>query len=214
MEAKIGKSYLTKIPHEKGEITFQYPAFGGTFGSVAEKIDKDGLKRPASPEVASLVYDAWKNPKGNFESEILDILSNDWLWEFTGNLYLPKSNDGVNNGVIIEYDPKIINGRLSMNKNSLMKRLNENDPKVKFVPFGYKIESQTPKDLGKNPYIVARYGEEGAEKIAEIASNYNPNPYLWSFGSVSMDVAKVSALVFDFGGDSWGGDGYAFGVVK
>ena len=107
MEAKIGKSYLTKIPHEKGEITFQYPAFRGTFGSVAKQIDKDGLKRPTSPEVASLVYDAWKNPKGNFELEILDILRNNGLWEFTGNLYLPKSKDEINNGVIIEYDPKI-----------------------------------------------------------------------------------------------------------
>ncbi len=221
MEAKIGKSYLTKIPHEGGKLTFQYPAFKGTFGDVAEQIDKEWLKRPTSPEIASLVYDAWKNPKGEYESEVLDILRKNWIWEFTGNFYLPKSNDEINNGVIIEYNPRVVNGRLSMDKNYLVKRLNENDPNVRFVLFGYKIEGQTPKELEKNPYIVARYGEEGAEKIAEIASKHSSNPYLWSFGSVDKETVRVSVLNGNFNGSGLNVDGdgrddnnkgYSFGV--
>ena len=222
MKAKIGKSYLAEIPHEGNEIAFQYPAFRGTYGNVAEQIDKEGLKRPTSPETASLIHYAFQNPKGQYESEIIDILRNNWLWEFTGNLYLPKSNEEINNGVILETNPTIEKGKLKMNKDSLIKRLQENDSLVKFVPFGYKTGEQTASELGKNPYIIARYGEEGAEKVAKIISKYKVNPYLYSFDSVDEEKIRISALGGggSFGlrlsviGDYWCDDegGHAFGV--
>lgn len=222
MEARVGKTYLTDIPHGKGNLTFQYPAFKGTYGSVAEAIDKAGLKRPGSSETASLVYDAFQNPEGEYESEIRGILKNNWLWEFTGNLYLPKSEEEVNKGVIIVANPQIVSGKLAMSKDSLTERLRENDPLVKFVPFGYKTGEQTTLELLKNPYIIARYGEEGADKIAQIASNYKKNPKLWSFDSVNEEIARMSALGGGWNFDAWldviGNDlydyyvGRAFGV--
>ena len=224
MEAKIGKSYLTEIPHEGEKITFQYPAFKGYYGNVAKEIDKENLKRPNSPETASLIYDAFQNKDGKYESEIIKILNDKYFWEFTGNLYLPKSNEGVNNGVIIEHNPKIENGKVSMNKNDLIKRLQENDSNVKFVPFGFRIGEQTIGELEKNEYIVARYGEEGAAKIAKIASQYNGKPFLWSFNSVDEKIQRLSALdrYWSFGdrlivdGLFWGDGvrGHAFGVCK
>jgi hypothetical protein len=224
MKAKIRKSYLTEIPHEGGKLTFQYPAFRGYYGDVAEQIDKDGLKRPNSPETASLVCDAFQNTKGEYESEIIKILNGAWLLEFTGNFYLPKSNKEINNGVILEYNPKITNGKLDMNKNDLIKRLQKNDSSVKFVPFGYRTGEQNLIELQKNPYIVARYGGEGAQKIAEIASKYKSNPKLWSFDSVDEEKVKMSALIrsWDFSdrlvviGDYWVdyGVGHAFGVCN
>ena len=193
MEVQEGKTYLT-VPHAGGKIAFEYPAFKGTYANVAEQIDKAGLKRPNSAETASLVYDAWKNQKGEKESEIISILKNNWLWEYTGNLYLPKSNEEISNGVILEINPKIINGKLAMDKNSLVQRLKENDPLVKFVPFGFKIKEQNLIELQKNPYIIARYGKEGAEKIAEIASKYKNNPYVNIFNSVNKEETRMSAL--------------------
>ena len=62
-----------KVPHEGGELSFQYPSFKGTYGNVAEQIDKAGLKRPNSAETASLVYDAWKTPEEKYSSEIIQI---------------------------------------------------------------------------------------------------------------------------------------------
>jgi len=222
MKAKIGKLFLTKIPHEGKEITFQHPSFRGYFKNVAEQIDEAGLKRPNSAETASLVYDAFQNPKGEYESEIIEILKDRWFWEFTGNLYLLKSNEEINNGVILKINPKIINGRLDMNKESLIKRLRENDPLVKFVPFGYKIGEQKIFELMKNPYIIARYGEEGAQKIAEISAKYKNNPFLYSFDSVDEEKIRMSALYngWDFGdglnvdGSNWydSDGGRAFGV--
>ncbi|MEK6844742.1 MAG: hypothetical protein AABX44_00645 [Nanoarchaeota archaeon] len=223
MKVQEGKTYLT-VPHERGELTFEYPAFQGTYLQVAEKIDKAGAKRPGSAETASLVYDSWKNPKEKYSSEIIKILKNNWILEFTGNLYLPKSNEEINNGVILEYNPKITNGKLIMNKNSLIKRLKENDHLVKFVPFGYKINEQNLIEFQKNPYITARYGKEGAEKITEVASKHKSEPYLYSFNFVNEEKIRMSALDNDWNfanrldvyGNYWydGDLGHAFGYVK
>ncbi|MEK6844764.1 MAG: hypothetical protein AABX44_00755, partial [Nanoarchaeota archaeon] len=145
----------------------------------------------------------------------------------TGNLYLPKSNEEINNGVILDLDSqnlKFENGKLVMNKNNLIERLKNNDKLVKFVPFGYKTGSQNLSEFQKNLYIIERYGKEGAEKIAEIASNYKNNPYLYSFNSIDEEKVRMSALCLswnfgdrlDVDGNSWGDVvyGLAFGVKK
>ena len=99
---EIEKNYIKmKVPHEGGKLSFQHPAFKGTYGNVAEQIDKEGLKRPNSSETASLVYDAWKNKDEKDLQEIIKILKDNWFWEFTGNLYLPKSNEEINNEFLL-----------------------------------------------------------------------------------------------------------------
>mgnify|MGYP001620150855 CR=1 FL=1 len=221
MKVQEGKTYLT-VPHEGKELTFQHPAFRGTYGNVAKAVDNEALGRPISSETASLVYDAFQNPKGDYESRIIDILKNNLFWEFTGNLYLPKSNEEVSNGVILENNPQIANGRLNMNRQSLIKRLQESDLLVKFVPFGYKTGERSLIELQKNPYIVARYGEEGAQKISEVASKYKKSPVLFSFESVDEEKTRMSALSRNWYlgfrlyvyGINWFvvRDGHAFGV--
>ncbi len=226
MKAQVGgRTYLTKIPHEGGKITFQHPSFRGTYGSLAEKIDMEGLQRPTSAQTASLVYDALQNPKGEYESGIIKILNFFGLIEFNGNLYLPKhEGEEVHNGVIVEANPTIKDGRLVMDRKALTERLKKNDPSVKFVPFGYAVGEQSTSTLAKNPYIIARYGEEGADKIAYLASRYSGKPEVWSFKSVDSEDRFISALYglnwyFDYGlrvDGGWddGDDGRAFGVKK
>jgi hypothetical protein len=211
MKAEIGKSYLRNVPHKGELISFEHPAIKGTYDAVARAIDNNGLNRPTAAQTASLVYDAFQNKDGKYESEIIQILKDAWLWEFTGNLYLPKSKDEYNNGVIIEDNPTISGGKLVMNKNDLVKRLNNKDSNVRFVPFGFKTESQTVKELEKNTYIIGRYGEEGAEKIAEIASEYKGSPYLWSFDSVNGEMTRMSALYRGCCSDLLGVDGSGCG---
>ena len=226
MKAIPGRTYLTEIPHEGGKITFQHPSFRGTYGSLAQQIDADGLQRPTSAQTASLVYDALQNPKGEYEAGILKILKDSWLVEFNGNLYLPKHNgEEIHNGVLVEANPTIENGKLVMNRKSLTERLKKNDPNVKFVPFGYAVGEQSTHTLAKNPYIIARYGEEGADKIADLASKYKKNPHIWSFESVDSEIARMSALddvnlnVVNWlrvNGGNWYVviNGHAFGVKK
>jgi hypothetical protein len=223
MKPEIGKTYLNGIPHNEKEISFQHPAIKGIYANVQEAILKEGLNIPNSAQTASLVYDAFQNKEGQFESEIIKTLKNNWFWEFTGNLYLQKGKGDVQGGVIVQYNPEIKNRKIIMDRSSLTKKLESNDSNIKFVPFGFKIGEQSIKDLEKNPYIIARYGEEGAEKIAKVAYEFKNKPYIWSFDSVDEEKVRVSALVdywvvdgLGVGGDDFGDGnrGLAFGVFK
>jgi hypothetical protein len=216
------------VPYEGKELTFEYPPLKGSYAVIADQFDDRSLRKSSSSEIASLVYDAFENSKWQFESEIIKILNNDFLFEFAGNLYLPKSKEEINNGVLLETDPFISNGRIVMDKASLVKRLYENDPLVKFIPFGYKIGEQTWQELETNPYMAGRYGLEGAEKMAEIASKYDSNPEIYGYNDVEKEIINLSALgtcynifqklvVNGFSNDGkqdFGSGGYGFGVVQ
>jgi hypothetical protein len=207
------KNIYFTVPHEESKITFRYPSFTGFWQDVAEKISNIGLEIPSSSETASIIFNAFQNKRGEYESKIIKILDTRWYWEFTGNLYLPKSNSKINNGVILDLKQRPNKNRqFRMNKDSLIKKLYNDDPLVKFVPFGFKTGKQTTGELEKNPYVIARYGEEGAHKIAEIASEYRNDPELHITDSFNGEVAKKATLYNDYKsmlavGDCVGGDG-------
>jgi hypothetical protein len=227
MEAEVdkeGKKLLKKIPHEGGEISLEYKVYKGNCGEVAEAIDGRGLIMLVSSEVASLIYDAWINPRGECEFNILDRMEKNWIWENTGRLYLPKEKGEIQNGVIFQDNPLIVNRKVIMNRNDLIRKLYDaeefrikgypspilisKDRLVRFVRFGYKIGMQSAKDLEENPCIIGRYlGRknnelEGASKIAIIASKYAKDPFLYSFNSVNEEKIIMSGLdkaLDDFG---------------
>lgn len=206
------------VPHSGGELTFSYPAYGlGTYANVGLAIKRDKLSRPTMAESASLVHAAFNSPTDDrYRKEIKDILSQVWLWGFTGTLYVPKE------GAFIQDDPEIRQGMPFMDKDGLEQKLNAKDPNVRFVPFGYKVGEMSPLELAKNPYIIGLAGEEGAEKLAKVAEAFKLYPYLWSFDSVDKPQTRVSALYSwdldqrlvvdgDYLGDGRGGR--AFGVL-
>jgi len=191
--------YLTENKRNYLEIgngkQFLHPAFYGNLAQLVSAIDGAGLKRPNSEDVADLVYDAFQDKNEKYSAEIIKILEDLFLREFTGNLYLPKRDgEEVHNGVIVESNPSIIKGRTIMDKNSLIKRLQSNDPLVKFVPFGFKTGELPKKGFGKNDYNIARYGEERADKIEQVASQYKFDPVLNVFNSVDKEIVRGSAL--------------------
>ena len=223
MEVEIGKTFVKEIMNEGKGLVFVYPPYKGTYANVAQQIESEGLVKPSSSDTASLIHEVWKNPQGEYESKILSEFKRYWFWELNaGNLYLPKSNEEINDGVIIEYNPYIANGKLCMNKDSLIKRLCEDDPWVKFIPFGFKVFEQSSKELEKNAYVVARYGEEAATKIAEVASHYKNFPNLYMPNSTDVERVTMSALddylcgnrLVVIGSPWFQNDGLAFGKVQ
>ena len=208
------------IPHLDNTLTFVYEKHGpNTYANVAESIGKVGLARPTMAETASLIYPAFTSEKKEPEFEgIRQAMKNTWLWAFTGNLYIP------NKGVYIQDNPEIRNEMPYMEESELVRKLEANDKSVRFVPFGYQTEDMPSKELAKNPYIIALAGEEGAEKLAEVADKHKKSPYLFSFKSVDQPLIRVSALDSDWGlgdrldvsGDDrvYDRDGHCFGVQK
>ena len=214
---------IIDVPHGKDKLTFAYPAKGpGIYAQVAEDIDQDGLARPTLAETASILHPGFCDEQAMQEPEFAEIrklIKDRWLWAFTGILYVP------NEGTYIQDNPEIRNGMPFMEKSELVRKLEESDPSVRHVPFGYPIEKMSPVELSKNPFIIGLAGEEGADKLAQIADKYKGKPYLWSFTSVDQEITRVSSLCSDwsiggrrlgvFGdnrGDYWGRCG--FGVHK
>lgn len=174
-------------------LTFVHPNYGpNTYANVKEQIEEDNLRPATMAETASLVHAAF-NSDDRYSDEIRKIMKDRYLWAYTGTLFVP------NKGAYVQDAPEIRNGMPYMDESKLVKKLDSNDPSVRFVPFGYQTESMSPLDLGRNPYVITLAGEEGAEKLAEVADKHERQPYLWSFKSVNQPETRVSALYSDWG---------------
>jgi len=217
-EIRKGKTEIDVL-HKDTNLTFIHPAYGpNKYSNLKELIEKDGLNSPTMSETASLVYQAFINDKEGKEPEFNDIkkiIKDMWLWGFTGILYTPKL-------IYIQDNPETRSGTPFMDESELVKKLGENDSNVKTLQYGFKLESMTSLELAKNPFVIALAGEEGADKLAQVADTFKIKPYLWSFKSVDKNLTRVSALgsYWDLGrrlvvdGDYLGGSrgGYALGV--
>jgi hypothetical protein len=191
MKIKEGRTELT-VEHEGKDLTFVHPANKGTYASVQGQIQEAGLEAPTMAQTASLVQDAF-NSEDKYSQGIKKIMKDNWLWGFTGNLYVP------NKGVYVQDNPEVRNGMPFMDESELVEKLEAEDPSVRFVPFGYKTENMSALDLAKNEYIIALAGEEGADKLAQVADKHKRQPYLWSFKSVSEPTTRVSRLYSGWG---------------
>jgi len=215
LRVREGRTELD-APHGDSVTTFIYPAFGSnTYANVGEAITQAGLARPTMTNTVNLVSAAF-NSDDKHSKEIQEIMRERWLWGFTGSLYIPQE------GVYIQDNPQIRNGMPFMEKSELVRKLEANDPSIRFVPFGFKTEEMSSLQLATNSYVIALAGKEGAEKLAEVADKYKNKPYLYSFQSVDEPLTRVSALGSDWddvrrlvvdGGNRGGRGGYAFGVL-
>src|SRR3989338_2088192 len=188
LRIKEGRAELT-VDHLGRDLTFIHPHFGpDTYANVGSQIEQAGLIRPTISEITSLAHTSY-NSDDNYSKKIQKLMKDYWLRGFTGSLYVP------NKGAFIQDDPQIRNGMPFMDESELVRKLEANDPSVRFVPFGFKVEEMTPTHLAENKYVQALVGEEGAEKLAEMASKRRINPVLYSFESVDEPLTRVSALV-------------------
>ncbi len=194
LKVKEGRTELT-VNHDKEDLVFIHPYFGpNTYTNVKGLIEEAKLEKPTMSQTASLVNSAF-NSDEKYSNEIKKLVKEKWLWAFTGILYVPSE------GAYIQDIPKIKNGMPYMDKSDLVKKLEEKDSSVRFVPFGFQIESMKTSELAKNKFVQALASEEGADKLAEIADKFDKNPYLWSFKSVDELTTRVSALLSDWGSD-------------
>lgn len=186
-----------------------------------------GFRMPTMSELVSLVYASLENQKDyDTAKNVVKTLRNYWLTGNTGVLYVPE-------GMFVQDNPNLKEGRISMDQKTLEKKLNSHEEKgvvfskdrnVRFVPYEFKRESQTPLELSKNTGVIALVGgEENAEKIAKASGHYKSNPYFWTLSKVDSPTTRVADLDSgDFGGrlDVDAGDfedygrGRSFGVLK
>lgn len=184
------------------------------------------FRMPTMPELVPLVYASLENKNYDTAKNVIKTLKNHWITGNTGILY-------VHDGMFVQDNPKLENGRVSMNEKTLEKRLGKHeergvvfsdDKSVRFVPYGFKRESQGALELSKNPGVIALTGgEENTEKIARASEHYKVKPYFWALSNVDSPQTRVADLYSDDFGDRLdvgaydSGDGgvrYSFGVLK
>ena len=214
----------------KEETTTFLDGFWGPYKYSQAEALKLRTIRPTFKDVVNLVYIGF-----NFHGEYSDKIRQKMdygFWGFTGILYVP--NDGV---YIQDYplcedyiDPcsMFFNRRVvKMDKADLIKRLEAHDPNVRFVNLGFKTGEMTSAELARNSFVRALTGEEGAEKLANIADKHEKKPYLSAFNSVDKPLIRVSGLrsggVSESGlcvqadiynNDNWGNQHYFFEIKK
>jgi len=220
MKIEEGRTELT-VNHQGRDLKFVYLTyFPGNYANVSDKIESAGLVTPTMAETASLVYGAFNSDdKSSWDvrREIKNAMRYASLWAFTGSLYVPGK------GAYIQDNPRVRGGMPFMDESDLVRRLEANDPGVRFVPFGFKIGDMAASELAENQYIIGLAGEEGAVKLAEVAGKHRYNPCLGSFESVDTPQTRVSDLnTYEHLGDGLNvcgrnrgnGLGYALGICK
>lgn len=192
------------VPHEGKEIRFAYHNggdnydlleltnldWGLTYKECTRRIDSMGLIRPTSAQTASLINELAKAENGPMKYIFSSTKS---IFEFTENFYTKKDCGKYSNGIFL-YD-NLQDAPLSANIKTLIKKLESGDNSVRFVkrdvdhlefmhPNGRKIARTK---LVQDDYMLARYGREGAEKIA---SSLDSDPAIVLLDSKSIHREK------------------------
>lgn len=186
----------------------------------------EGFRMPTMPELVPLVYASFENKEYDTAKNVIKTLRNHWITGDTGILYVPE-------GMFVQDNPKLKDGRISMNQKALEKKLGSHEEKgvvfsddktIRFTPYNYGRESQTPLELSANTGIIALVaGKENAEKLAKASEHYRLKPYFWALENVGSPQKRVAVLGSGgFGGrlgvfadcSEGGGDGCSFGVLE
>jgi len=180
LETEIGGKPLVFIP----------PIIGpGGYVDIKERIEKALLNFPTAAETVSLVYAARKDNFSNYAKEILERL-NGGLLTSTVCHYFP------NKGVYIQDNPRVENRKIIRNENELVLKSEEKNLGVRFVPFRFKVGEQNARDLVRNSFVIGLVGEEGAERLSEIAGDFG-YPSVSSFNNVDEPLTMPSALCIE-----------------
>lgn len=187
VQPRIIRGELTKlvVPYRDKEITFAYPSFGpGIYNNVGKQILENNLQIPTADQTVALLNAAYfgelkDTPKFK---EIRDLVGKSWLWIANRNLWTDK-------GVYVIPDPeaKGLSEKLDINKlEEMLKNAEEvngvrfsKNGEVRFAPKEtYKLECNTSDELAENGFVIASYGKQGAEKLAEISTEFLNKPYI------------------------------------
>jgi hypothetical protein len=207
-------------------LTFNAQRVGPTtFGGLREADYGERFRMPTMPEIVPLVYASLKNQDYDTAKNVVKTLRDRWITGNTAVLYVPD-------GMFVQDNPEMKNGRILMSQKVLEGKLGSTQEKgvvfsddrtIRFTPYNYARESQTPLQLSSNTGVVALVGgEENAEKPAKASEHYKAKPYFWALDNVDSPQVRVAGLFSgDFGvrlfvvanGSEYDDDRCSFGVL-
>ena len=210
-----------EFPHQGKKLTAIYPFFGPADSKTLLSIIKlDKFSEPTFPELVSFVHHYF-NGKGLQAEEITEIMNTKYFVGFTGILYLSQEKE-----VFFMDRPKFDRGSL-VDADNLVTRIRLNQFRTKVSLDNIETGTLPWNKIAKNPFFIAvSGGEEGAEKLAELASKHqtkNGHIFVPKISNFMSPQARIPLLYsYDTGRSltvSLNGSGsttnsYAFGLVK
>lgn len=184
-----GEGVKLIVRQNNQDLAFRYPPYDkDTYAMLGHILKMNDLEKPTLAEVVDLLFAATKTKDKlhtllDFYSRSVYELRGEGLWGFTGVLFSADKGRGI----YIEDDPQVKEGLPIMEESDLIEKLNNKDPKIRFVPYDNKRDGMFEDcqmngyELLKNPLILGLFGEEGAYKWAQIASPGNESIKLISY---------------------------------
>ena len=154
--------------HQGKELTAAFPFFGpANSKTLKNTIKQEGFREPTFPELTSFVHNYFDGT-GESSEKISEIMKTKYFVGFTGVLYMPDRNEIL----FIDY-PAFDRGSV-VDVNDLTMRLKMNQVRAMVSLDDVETGSVPWNKIAKNPLFQAvGGGEEGAEKLAELASRHS-----------------------------------------
>lgn len=196
-------------PHRANARTYVYPAFGpGNYLSVGSLILASNFAVPTGDDTAELINDTYANSEtqgifhynGN-DNSVRSITRARWLWVFQKNLWTYQGmfslKDRNARGRSLPLDvailEKMLKGGTEIKGSGV--RISS-DGELRFAPKeSYSLGEHTPDSLAKDGAMIAQYGQQGAEMLAEASSRLSKGPIIHGL-TINDDqpVLRVSTL--------------------
>ena len=182
------------VPHLGEILAFGLPLTGiYTFQRAMDRIDLEKLARPTTAQTFSLLDLVLQNQDNKYCEDILIKFGSQYFWSATETLW------GKEDAIV--YDN--VDGKMPTDRKTLMEMAKDKDKRVRIVPYGFKIQSQTVDEFVSNPYIIAQV--EGKKEFAEdvvrrITSRLKNKAFIWALGPQNCDAKKYTSLVWNMDG--------------
>ncbi len=209
-----------EFPHQGKKLAARHPFFGpANSKTLLENIRHERYIAPTFPELTSFIHHYYDTNTPRAE-EIKEVMTTKYFVGYTGILYLPRKKE------VCFIDHPAFQRDAVVDVDSLLSRLKLNEVRAR-VPVD-EIETGSLKwdKIAKNPFFIAvSGGEEGAEKLAEIASKHTDKkghifvPDISYFTAPQARIAliysydKGKSLTVSLNGSGYSINSYTFGLI-
>lgn len=210
-----------EFPHQEKKPAARFPLFGPENSkTLLAQIKHEEFREPTFPELVSFIH-RYFNEEGRYAGKVREIMKTKYLIGFTGILYLPGSKE------VRFIDYPSFERRSVVDVDNLETRLRMRGSRAKVSLENVETGSLPLDKIATNPLIIALCdGEEGAEKLAEIAS-WHPGkkchlfvPVITNFSSPQARMPllysydKGTSLTVSLNGSGCSINSYSFGLIK
>jgi|SRR3989344_1896625 len=165
--------------------TFVLPLIGPNYHKNAmEQVDSQGLYRPTTAQVLSLVDFVLDNKENPYCAKILRRFKR-YLWTGT-------ETTSFKDGAIV-YDN--IDGKMPSDSKGLIKLLDSGDKRVRLVKPGFESGNMSISKFLKNSYTIAQIGEEMLPVAERIAKAFDKTEaYVFGIDKEDLDEKRLTAV--------------------